>query len=84
MTRGTTAGLCWVVEAIERTTLPQYRFFYPWRVTGRIVDEGVDRGHFGWHIPDLHDAAYVPAPGVTIPTEARTPNPYTPRKRGTA
>lgn len=81
MTRGTVDGLCWVVETINRTTLPRYQWFYPWRITGRIVDVGVDRGRFTWHVPDLDDAAYVPAPGVVIPDEARTPNPYTPRRR---
>jgi hypothetical protein len=84
VSRGTPSGLRWVVETVERTDRPRYRYFYPWHVTGRIIDEGTDHGHFGWQVPDLADPAYVPAPGVEIPAEARTPNPYTPRKRGTA
>jgi hypothetical protein len=80
MTRGAAGGFCWLVETIERTDVPQYRHFYPWRVTGQIVDPPRDPERFGWHVPDVADPAYVPAPGVVIPDAARTPNPFTSRK----
>ena len=81
MSRGTAAGLRWVVETVEPTNLPQYQHFYPWKVTGWIVDGETEPERFGWHVPDLDDVAFVPAPGVFIPDEARTPNPHTPRRR---
>jgi hypothetical protein len=70
--RGTSDGLVWLVEVCERTTVPMYRLSYPLRVEGRIIDAGVDRGSFGWHIHDIDDAAYVLAPGVKLPDEVTT------------
>ena len=74
MSDGTTSGLRWIVDSVERHDVSRYRHFYPWFVTGRIVDAGIDCGHFTWFVPDLDRAAYVPAPGVEIPPDARVPN----------
>lgn len=65
--RGTASGLMWLVEVCELTTYPPYMRQYPYRVEGRIIDCGIDRGPFGWHIGSLADAAYVLAGGVSIP-----------------
>ena len=57
--RGTPSGLIWLIETHEPTNRRDHVTQYPHHITGRIIDTGIDRGPFNWHVSSLDDRAYV-------------------------